>query len=387
MSLVAVRPSYGQNFIPGVSPFFQVRPGLNISQASANMMMAGRALQNFPPYAFNSPSALSGNGNPYLGGSVSLSGNPYAGYGGASPYMTSAYDPSYGGTLKGSAELVNAEGKFIIDQQQSLTMREQRRGEKIKNDRDRFDLMNYERERTPSAEELRLRGLQQQVMRSRNNPPVTEITSGKALNDLMQDIRSVPARGDTAQLRTFQSALSEATLKHINVTKGQGNIGLLKNEGRLSWPVALSSVDFKDDRAGINALVHDAVRQAGFNSQVDSGTIMQLIKDTDSVRARLRRTGTDLPPSMYIEANVFLNNFDEAIRALQQPDVGSHFAGTYVLKAKTVAELVHYLTSQGLQFAPAVPGDEAAYVAVQQALAAYDRAINPGIEKELAAKK
>jgi hypothetical protein len=40
-----------------------------------------------------------------------------------------------------------------------------------------------------------------------------------------------------------------------------------------------------------------------------------------------------------------------------------------------------------VQFAPAVPGDEAAYVALQQALAAYDRAINPGIEKELAAKK
>ena len=299
----------------------------------------------------------------------------------------SYYDPSPGNTLRGSADLTRAQGEFIIDQQRTLTMREQRRGEKLKNDRAYFDLKNYERERTPSAEELRLRSIKEQVMRSRNNPPVTEITSAKALNDLIQDIHNVQSRGDTAQLRTFQAPLSEDVLKHVNVTKGQGNIGLIKNDGRLTWPVALSGIDFKEDRERINSLVRDAVSQAGFNGQVDSGTITQLISDTDRVRARLRRTGTDLPPSLYIDSNAFLNNLDDAIRALQQPDVGSHFTGKYALKAKTIPELVNYMNANGLQFAPAVPGDESAYLALQKALATYDRAVNPNVEKELEAKR
>ncbi|HEV3079180.1 MAG TPA: hypothetical protein VGY66_05350 [Gemmataceae bacterium] len=377
-SLATVRPALGQNFIPGVSPFFQIRPGLNVSQAAFNLGLQGRALQNFPPYAF--PGGGWGNGFGGLGGGLGYGG----GYGG---YLTSYYDPSPGNTLRGSAELTKAQGEFIIDQQRTLTMREQRRGEKLKNDRTKFDLETYMREHTPSAEELRLRNLKERVMRSRNNPPVTEITSAKALNDLLQDINSMQARGDTAQLRTFSTPLNEDTLKHVNVTKGQGNIGLLKNEGRLTWPVALSSIDFKEDRERINSLVRDAVSQAGFNGQVDSGSISQLITDTDRMRTRLRKTGTDLPPSLYIDANVFLNNLDDAIRALQQPDVGSFFTGKYALKAKTIPELVNYMTAHGLQFAPAVPGDESAYLALQQALAAYDRAVNPNIEKEVAAKR
>jgi len=381
-SLATVRPALGQNFVPGVSPFFQIRPGLNVSQAAFNLGLQGRALQNFPPYAF--PGGGWGNGFGGFGGGLGGGLGYGGGYGG---YLTSYYDPSPGNTLRGSAELTKAQGEFIIDQQRTLTMREQRRGEKIKNDRAKFDLETYMREHTPSAEELRLRNLKERVMRSRNNPPVTEITSAKALNDLLQDINSVQARGDTAQLRTFSSPLNEDTLKHVNVTKGQGNIGLLKNEGRLTWPVALSSIDFKEDRERINSLVRDAVSQAGFNGQVDSGSISQLITDTDRMRTHLRKTGTDLPPSLYIDANVFLNNLDDAIRALQQPDVGSFFTGKYALKAKTIPELVNYMTAHGLQFAPAVPGDESAYLALQQALAAYDRAVNPNIEKEAAARR
>ena len=140
--------------------------------------------------------------------------------------MTSYYDP-YG--LQGAAQLTNAQGNFMMDQQKALLEREKVLAERVKNQRLRFDEANYERERTPSPEEIRLRSLKEQVMRSRNNPPVTEIQSGKSLNDLLMDIRSVRSKGDSAELRTFQLPLSEETLKHINVTKGMGNVGLLKN--------------------------------------------------------------------------------------------------------------------------------------------------------------
>ena len=43
-------------------------------------------------------------------------------------------------------------------------------------------------------------------------------------------------------------------------------------------------------------------------------------------------------------------------------------------KGKTVPDLVSYMKNKGLSFAPAVAGQEPAYAALHQALAAYDLA-------------
>ena len=72
-----------------------------------------------------------------------------------------------------------------------------------------------------------------------------------------------------------------------------------------------------------------------------------------------------------------VNAFEPAITALQQRDVGNYFTGKYALKAKTVPELIKQMSERGLQFAPALPGDEPAYAALHQALAAYDTASRP----------
>jgi hypothetical protein len=391
---VSVEPAHGQNFMPGVSPFYQIRPGLNISQYAYNLQRLGAAMQSFPPNAFANPFAgAPGYMNPYLG-AYSMYTNPY----GSSPYMTSMYSGGgYGSSPysssymegytfgSGSTELKGFAAAALEEQKANL-VREQVRAERIKNQRSRFDERRYEEERTPTVEERRLRGLNIQVMRSRNNPPVTEINSGAALNVLLQDIRSTAARRKNAEMRTYQVPLSEDALKRINVAKGAGSLAILKNEGRLSWPVALSGADFRSDREKINAQVRDAVNQATYNGQVDAATIMQLNHDATALKDQHRRTGADLPPSLYIEANVFLNNLNDAIRALQQPDVGNYFTGKYALKAKTVPELVSNMTSQGLQFAAATPGDEPAYAALQEALASYDRAVNPNVERDLSAK-
>jgi len=221
--------------------------------------------------------------------------------------------------------------------------------------------------------------MRHQLARSRNNPPSGEVWSGKALNDLLADLQKLPARNDVASMRTFQLPLDEDNLKRVNVTaaEGKGNIGLLKDGGRLSWPVALSGTEFKDLRERINSLVQDAVKQAEFNNQVDAGTIRQLSRDVEQMESMLRRTGRDMPPTPYIDARTFLNNLNSSIAALQQPDVGNYFTGKYALKGKTVPELVKYMTEQGLRFAPAVAGEEGPYQALYQALLSYDLASQP----------
>src|SRR5262249_13455342 len=83
-----------------------------------------------------------------------------------------------------------------------------------------------------------------------------------------------------------------------------------------------------------------------------------------------------LPTSQYIEAKRFLNNFDDAIKALQEENVANYINKDWKEKVTSVAKLVDHMRKRGLRFAPAVSGDEAAYQALYNGLAAYSVAAN-----------
>jgi len=333
-------------------------------------------------------SSLAGGVNPY----ASLSGNPYGAAGpyGASPgngqYSSSSGNPYSSlypdpnvAYLEGGASVINAQSRFLVSEQLAYQIREQARGERAANRRKVFDEYLYEREKTPSAEEERQKAQQDQVNRSRHNPPATEIWSGKALNDLLADLRELASPGDSANGTALPVPLDEAGLKHINVSKDAGSIALLKNGGRLDWPVGLIGSDSEGQRGQLNVGAQAAVQQAEYNGRVDPVMIQRMRGDVDGLHKHLRLKVKDLSPSEYIEAKTFLVHFDEALHALGRQDVGNHFTGQYVLKAGTVPELVEQMVAKGLQFAPALPGDEAAYRALHQALAAYDRAARPPV--------
>jgi hypothetical protein len=79
--------------------------------------------------------------------------------------------------------------------------------------------------------------------------------------------------------------------------------------------------------------------------------------------------------SMWIDAKGFLSQFNDALKALQQPEAGQFLKGTFAAKGKTVAELVKYMKDNGLKFAPAaqaVPGCRQAYLTLFQYLRDYD---------------
>jgi hypothetical protein len=309
------------------------------------------------------------NANPYAAGGLANSG-----YGsGQNPYGSYYEDPN-GAYLRGGAQVIDSQGRFMMYQQQAFLLREQVRSQRVANDRKLFDEYLYERQKTPTAEEERRRWQSQAVERARNHPPAAEIWSGRALNDLLQDLQTQGAGANSADAGSSSMLLGEDSLKHINLTKGAGNIGLLKNEGRLHWPVALAGSDYAQQRESLTALAQEAFRQVEFNSRAEAGTIRQLSAGLDKLHTQLRKHGRDLPASEYIEAQKFLTQFDDAVTALRQADVGNPVTGQNALKVKTIAELVKRMTEQGLQFAPAVAGDEGAYMALHQKLADCDLA-------------
>jgi hypothetical protein len=312
-------------------------------------------------------------GNPYA--ASALGANAYGGGYGASPY-SSGYGgsgtPYTGNYIDPGAEEIKAQGQFMVSQQQAYYFREKVRAEKIDNKRKAFDEYLYERQNVPNAENERRLLESKQVQRARNNPPASEIWSGQALNDVLKDLKRQPGYRQLADLGTQQLPLDRDGLKHINLTRTTGNIALLKDSGRLEWPVGLSGPEYQVERQKLTDLAQDAVKLAEFNGNVPADIIRQLSGMADAMRLKLRNEANSMSADLYIEAKGFLSSIDSAITALKQGDVSNHFNGKYDLRATTIPELVRFMSEHGLQFAPALPADRTAYTVLHQAMTSYD---------------
>jgi hypothetical protein len=391
---------------PPINPNWLVAPGLSLNQAAYNLAVAGQAYSYIPPYllGYNPYALTTGYGttsylngylsSPYMSAYGSTYANPYAylyansggingGYAGTTAYGTGGYgtgsssaypsynDP-YGGFLRGSGDVIRSQGKLVLDLEQAKQTHEKARQARIETRRKLFDEIMYERAHTPTFTELREKAIADNLRRSQNSAPVTEIWSAKALNDILADL----AKFHGKKIYGPNINLDPEVLKQINVVgKGSGNIGLLRHEGRLNWPLGLRDLkpadESKELRSTLDAKAVEAVSQAS-TGRVNPGIIKDLQANVAKLHRLLAKNVNELPANEYIEAKRFLNNFDEAIRALHDPNVGNYFNNTYVAKGNTVQDLVDYMVQKGLTFAPATPGDEAAYRALHSALAAYD---------------
>jgi hypothetical protein len=222
---------------------------------------------------------------------------------------------------------------------------------------------------TPEQERQRIH--QQELAWSRSELPDNETTSAVALNILLADMQALQARG----IQGPEVTIDQAILPSLNVVVNgrKGNIGVLKQEGRINWPGVLSGPEFAAEREQIESSIPKAINEAARGETVN---LQDLTGALTSMRSRLAEKIQDMPARDYIRAKRLLDQLDDAVRLLRQPDAGFYFNQTYAAKGQTVAQLVQYMTRHGLQFAPAVEGGEPAYAALHQALAEYDLAAN-----------
>jgi len=212
-----------------------------------------------------------------------------------------------------------------------------------------------------------------------NNPQPGEIQSGKALNEILADLQKIFAAMHWEGLPAVNLPVKPESLVHVNVTQGAGNIGILKQGERLSWPTALSGPEFEEQRDHLEALIQDTIKQVKNGTTVDPDIIRSLTDAVVRFDKQIRQDAPAIDFETHAEAKTFIRNLDAAIVALQQPNAKQHLTGKYTLTAKTVFELVRQMTDNGLQFAPALPGEEPVYQALHQTLAAYDRNLHAQI--------
>ncbi len=288
----------------------------------------------------------------------------YPGYG----YYGSYPDP-YGGYLNGAANVINAQGGYLKDVQQAYLMKEQVSQAKLQTKRAAFDEWMYEKANTPTLEEQREQERIANVQRSMNNPPPTEIWSGKALNDLLQNLQILGPAAASGPIVYINQDL----LKQINVTSGAttAGAGVLKNGGALQWPLAIAGDDrYAATRKQVQDLSAQAVKQAE-GGAVNPKTLNDLIASVDKLSGELKANAANIEPNQYIRAKRYLNDLNASLTTLQQPNASNYFSKQWTAQGNTVSELVMYMTTQGLKFAPAAPGEEAAYNMLQRMLADY----------------
>jgi len=368
---------------PNPNIYLNPYTGLNLRQAAFNTAVLGQALSTIPPYAmgFNPYPQVSiggnpllatglggiGGGNPYLGAGLPLGGgNPYlstggygggagspvlstsGGYGGSGSFAAYSSDPygagggggytnPYNGYLSGAASVTSANGQYQIQIQSARLMREQSRQAAIETRRKLYDEAMYEQMHRPDPEKIRQHDQEVALDRARHTPPLTEVWSGTALNDLYNHLSS-----QYGQLNKGPKVpLDEDMLKGINLTPRdtRANPGLLKDEGKLQWPLSLMSNEFTEPRRALERLLADAVQQVKFNNPVPAGSLRDMHVQLGQLNDTLRDRVNDLSPTQFIEAQRYLHQVGDAVKALEDPKVGNYVNRNWTAKGKNVAEL------------------------------------------------
>lgn len=287
------------------------------------------------------------------------------------PYGTAvSYNGGLYGTFTGAANLVTAEGQFRIANQQSKLIGEQVKQSKVDTQRKAVDEWLYELNALPTFQDQRERNQWEELRRARNDPPVTEIWSGEALNALFSSITKAQRTGVQGPAVT----LSEETLRHINFTSGttRAGSGLLKDGGKLQWPAALDDTPFDKGRKQVDDLVHEALTQVGSGGQVRGRTQRELERALDALDDAVRANSKEMSITDSIDARRYVRELRDSCAVFKQADPAAALGAGTRPKASTVGELVDQMNAQGLRFASAVSGDEAAYRALYSVLATYD---------------
>src|SRR5207245_2318865 len=237
------------------------------------------------------------------------------------------------GYLKGSSKVIQPQGEFMIKNRQASLTKQQFEQANLDPRRKQMDEYYYEKARRPTLEQEREETRLKELARAQNDPPLTEIWAGISLNNLLTNIQRAES---TAGLRGPSVPLEPEVVKHINVTTGKtsGSVGMFKSGKDLEWPLTLEDDRFENDRKAIDKLVQEVVRQAQYN-KVQSKTYSQLDRSVRTMRQNLKGGVNDIEPNDYIASVRYLNQLQDSLRVLKEPNAATYFSGAISARGNT----------------------------------------------------
>jgi hypothetical protein len=396
---VKLAPSPQRIFPVNTNP--EIAPGVRLKQFAYNTAVLGKVYSQIPPYLLGYNQTPGGVYNPntfaplpYAGGysgspsSGGYSGGSSGGYGGSSGgYSSGGIDPytgqptygggsgSYGGSggySYGSSPELQAIAQLGISQEKARILRELSLQAKLDTRKKLADTFAYIRANQYTFTQEQADIAKKLLERLQATPTNTEVVTGKSLNAILQAL----GKFNSKQLRAQTVSIDEDILKLLNVTGSNGNLGLLRNDGQIPWPSVFDSKKLLSDKERedidnyAKVLFYDAANKAG--GKLDPNVLKNLEMAVGKLRQSLNQNINVVGAPSYLEGSRFLDDLDAAVRALRKGDgvLYLDFNQRFAKGGKTVQELVEYMSKNGLTFAPAMPGDERAYHALQVALSA-----------------
>ena len=340
------------------------------------MVTAIRMSQEGPGSYLNqyTPGGYGGAGNQYSPGGVNPY-SPYGGYGGG--YGLGAAGPGVGSGayLMGASDVMRSYGNVIQAQESARILREQALQAKLETTRKAFELEMYIKANTPTYTQEQERVAKTTLRRIQTNSLPGEVTNGKSLNYLLDDLRKFPNR----KIALEPITLSEGVLSNLNVTKNTYGLGILRDDGRVSWPTALQERMSVKQRKDLDEQLKDLVKGA-YRDKLDVNLLKDVRTDIDKMREDLVKRVNDTPTNQYMDAKRFLQEFHEATVALEKGEAPIQAKFQREIEGgRTVQDVVDYMVKSGLRFGPATAKDEPAYRAAHSAMATFDLAMNAAL--------
>jgi hypothetical protein len=291
------------------------------------------------------------------------------------PYNPLIYGPNPGATLIGSADVMRAYGSVVTAQEQARLLNEQWRQAKLDTVKREFDLRMYIKANTPTYTQEQERIAKVTLRRIQTNSLPGEVTNGKAINYLLDDLRKYPSKKVSAETM----ALEEGVLTRLNVTKNTYGLGVLRDEGKVTWPTALQEMLTTKQRKALDEQIQNLVKGAA-KDRLDVNILRDVRNETDKLREDLVKRVNETPTAQYLDAKRFLQEFYEATVALERGEaqIQAKF-NRFVEGGRSVQEIADYLIKNGLKIGPATAADEAAYRAFHTGLASYDVVVNSAV--------
>lgn len=393
-----------------------VAPGLNYSQYLSMIRAYNRTIASAPPWVygynpyrspiistgpvinpgpvgpgfgpgFNPYNPISGGGvvNPYnpIGGDITPGlTNPYSPVTGGldSGYNPALYGGGYGapiygitgGTLVGAADVMRAQGSMWTSAEQARIMREQAYQARLDTIRKKFDLDMYIKANTPTWGELEAERAVKTLKRIQDNASPGEVSSGRSLNILLDDLRKFPGK----KLSESDIPMIEGDiLAQLNVVGpgSSGSLGILRGGKLPVMPSVMHEVFTPVQLQDMKDKILEMYNSAKDGSAVDPNKAKEFRKIIDKAIDDLGKRISDISTSDYLNGKRFLTDLDQARIALERGDAkGQTEFQEWAKAGRSAQELADYLTKRGLKVAPSTLADESAYRAVHSALVTLD---------------
>lgn len=268
--------------------------------------------------------------------------------------------------LQGVAAVTRASGGYLKDVQQARYMLEKARQERLVTARQRVEFEQWLESQRPTAASIRAREYAVALNSARQGATENEITSARPLNILLASIQASGNHGP-------EVAIAPAVTARLNLSGStSANPGALRYGEKIRWPEALLEEEYDPARDRLTKNLRLATSELKNGEDLSVIVVREIRKDHKAMSDLLDRSAANVTPSRWCAARRFLRELNESINGLTGPNATKQYGDTWTAKGKSVGELVEHMTSQGLKFSPAAPGDEAAYRAVYNALRTYE---------------